>query len=48
VLAIDRETLERSPGFDDTRWPAMGDARWAAQVHEYFGLWPYWMRDPAR
>jgi hypothetical protein len=48
VLGIDRETLERSPGFDDTRWPPMGDAGWAARVHEYFGLAPYWLRDAPR
>lgn len=48
VLAIDRETLERSPGFDDGRWPPMADAQWAARVHDHFGLKPYWMREASR
>lgn len=47
VLGIDRERLVRSPGFDEAHWPAMGDMRWGARVHEYFGLKPYWMREPS-
>lgn len=48
VLRVDRGGLERSPGFDAEHWPAMGDPRWAARVHDCFGLKPYWMRDPSR
>lgn len=36
VLDIDRETLERAPGFDHDHWPSMGDAAWASRVHDYF------------
>jgi len=42
VLDVDRDRLERAPGFDRDHWPAMADERWAARVHEYFGVRPYW------
>ena len=45
VLEIDRDRLEKSPGFDRDRWPAMGDAAWASRVHDYYGVRPYWVRD---
>ena len=42
VLDIDRSRLECAPGFDKDHWPSMGDAAWAAEVHQYFGVEPYW------
>ena len=42
VLDADRERLERAPGFDKDHWPAMADDRWAAEVHDFYGVRPYW------
>jgi len=42
VLDVDRERLEKAPGFDRDHWPAMGDAAWATQVHTYYQREPYW------
>ncbi len=36
ILDVDRERLEKAPGFDPDHWPSMADTRWAAQVHEFF------------
>lgn len=38
VLDVDRETLEKAPGFDPDRWPSMGDEKWAARVQEFFSV----------
>ena len=48
VLDVDRDRLERAPGFDRDHWPAMADAQWATRVHDHFGVAPYWSRDPVR
>ena len=40
VLDIDKKMLEKAPGFDKDRWPAMADAAWAAEVHLYYGIRP--------
>ena len=42
VLNVDKQRLEQAPGFDKNHWPAMADARWATEVHEYYGVRPYW------
>ena len=42
ILDVDRGVLEGAPGFDRERWPAMSDPRWAAHLHEYYGIRPYW------
>jgi sporulation protein YlmC with PRC-barrel domain len=46
VLNIDKERLENAPGFDKGKWPAMADMKWATEVHSYYGVRPYWERDP--
>lgn len=40
VLGVDRDRLDKAPGFDRQHWPAMGDPAWSAQVHDYYGLRP--------
>lgn len=40
VLDIDRDRLDKAPGFDRDHWPEMGDAAWATQIHDYYGLRP--------
>jgi sporulation protein YlmC with PRC-barrel domain len=42
VLDTDAARLETAPGFNKDHWPSMADASWANQVHEYFGVHPYW------
>jgi len=46
ILNIAKERLENAPGFDKSRWPTMADPAWATEVHAYYGVKPYWERDP--
>jgi len=45
VLDVDRDRLERAPGFDRDHWPAMADAQWAERVHRHYGVRPYWWQE---
>ena len=42
VLAVDRETLKRAPGFDKSRWPDMANSKWHSDVYKYYNQKPYW------
>ncbi len=42
ILNIDREVLERAPGFDKDNWPDMADLEWGGQIYSYYGYRPYW------
>src|SRR4051812_38698153 len=42
VLDIPKDRLDKAPGFDKDRWPSMADQRWAAELHQYYGVDPYW------
>lgn len=42
VLDADRERFEEAPGFDKDHWPSMADNSWASQVHDFYGVRPYW------
>jgi hypothetical protein len=42
VLDVERERLERAPGFDKSKWPMMADLTWAAEIHSYYRTQPYW------
>jgi sporulation protein YlmC with PRC-barrel domain len=42
VLDAGRERFENAPGFDRQHWPSMAEAAWANQVHDHFGVRPYW------
>lgn len=42
VLNASKEQLENAPGFDKEHWPAMADQGWAAAVHTYYHVKPYW------
>jgi sporulation protein YlmC with PRC-barrel domain len=41
TLDIDKERLERAPGFDPDRWPNMADETWSNEVHSFYGTKPY-------
>jgi sporulation protein YlmC with PRC-barrel domain len=45
VLNIDKKLLEDAPGFDKDDWPSMADANWAAELHAYYNINPYWEND---
>lgn len=42
VLDQPREAFEKAPGFDKDHWPSMADDRWATEVHDFYGVAPYW------
>jgi len=42
VLNVDKERLEKAPGFDKDHWPSMADFDWAQDIHTYYGTRPYW------
>jgi sporulation protein YlmC with PRC-barrel domain len=42
VLDADKERFEKAPGFDKDHWPSMADNSWASQVHDFYGVRPYW------
>lgn len=42
VLDVDKQRLERAPGFDKANWPDMADHTWGAEVSKYYGAKPYW------
>lgn len=37
VLNIEKHQLRDAPGFDKNHWPSMADAKWAREVHSYYG-----------
>jgi hypothetical protein len=42
VLDLDEEVFDDSPGFDPDNWPQFSDLEWGADVHQRFGVDPYW------
>lgn len=42
ILDIAEDVLDNSPGFDPDNWPSFADLEWRTDVHEYYGLIPYW------
>lgn len=36
LLDIDKEKLERAPGFDRDHWPDMADPAWETRIHDYY------------
>jgi hypothetical protein len=42
ILDLDKERLIQAPGFDKEHWPAMADPQWAASIHSYYNVQPYW------
>jgi sporulation protein YlmC with PRC-barrel domain len=47
VLDADRDRMESAPAFDKHYWPSMADPRWAAEVHAFYNVPPYWIADSA-
>ena len=42
VLDLSEEVLDNSPGFDKDNWPTFSERDWAAELHDHYGLSPYW------
>jgi len=42
VLDATKESFEHAPGFDKDHWPSMADQQWAGEVHDFYGVRPYW------
>ena len=42
ILDVDKQLLERAPGFNKTHWPNMADRAWGTEVSSYYGVKPYW------
>lgn len=42
LLDVNKETLEKAPGFDRDNWPDMSDNGWGTAIHEHYGITPYW------
>jgi sporulation protein YlmC with PRC-barrel domain len=40
LLNIDKDVLERAPGFDSNNWPNMADPAWRRSIHDYYGSTP--------
>jgi osmotically-inducible protein OsmY/sporulation protein YlmC with PRC-barrel domain len=38
LLDVDRERLERAPGFEREHWPDLADPAWRRSIHEYYGV----------
>lgn len=43
-LDVDKQKLEKAPGFDKDNWPKGGDHQyqWLAGVYDYYGISHYW------
>jgi sporulation protein YlmC with PRC-barrel domain len=42
VLNVDKELLEKAPGFDKNNWPDMADLSLGSTLYGYYGYKPYW------
>jgi sporulation protein YlmC with PRC-barrel domain len=42
VLNVDKQLLEKAPGFDKNNWPNLADSNWGASIYKHYGLTPYW------
>lgn len=43
VVNVDKEILEKAPGFDKDNWPEVSDNAWIADVYRYYQSTPYWL-----
>jgi sporulation protein YlmC with PRC-barrel domain len=42
ILNVDKDTLEKAPGFDKDNWPQMDETDWLTGIYEHYGHKPYW------
>lgn len=46
ILNISREIFENSAGIDKNNWPDFSDRVWGEQLHQFYGVLPYWEMSP--
>ena len=44
LLDVRKEDLKNAHGFDPDHWPDLADRSWQTEVHDIYGLQPYWER----
>ena len=42
ILDVEKNRLEKAPGFDKDNWPDMADTSWGSQIYSYYAVRPYW------
>ena len=42
VVNVQREALEKMPGFDKDHWPDLNDLEYATGVYRQWGVTPFW------
>ncbi len=42
VMNASKDYFDHAPGFDKDHWPSMADTEWHEDVHQYYGIRPYW------
>jgi sporulation protein YlmC with PRC-barrel domain len=42
VLNVNKEKLEKAPGFDSDKWPDLTNREQGTELHTYYGVTPYW------
>ena len=42
ILDLDRDRLEKAPGFDKNEWPDMSLTDYRNDLYEYYQVEPYW------
>lgn len=42
ILDVDKELLEKAPGFDRDNWPEASDRAYQSDVYRYYERTPYW------
>jgi sporulation protein YlmC with PRC-barrel domain len=42
ICSVARAQLEHAPGFDKDHWPDMSDPVYGLEIHEHYGVRPYW------
>ena len=40
VLSVDKDRLEKAPGFDRNKWPNMADPSWEQGIQSFYGTKP--------
>ena len=42
ILNVDKQTIEKAPGFDKNNWPDMSDQTLGLELSAYYKVEPYW------
>lgn len=42
ILDVHKERLKDAPGFDKDHWPNFSDSKYGTQLHDYYGVPPWW------